>query len=126
MKTFLVAICILLVMLGGILVITRHILREVTDLSDALSSLPPPGESTCLAEASKLEAKWLALRPLASTAINGRTIAEIDRLMISLRVLAASYPDEITAWEWERSRAGLKSALRDLCALLRCGLWEIL
>lgn len=126
MKTFLVALCILLLMLGTILLVTRYLLRELTDMSDTLSELPPPGEADCLSAAVSLEAQWQALRPLISSAINGRTIAEIDRLTVSLRVLAASDPTDVSLWEWERNRAGLRTALRDLCALLRCGMWEVL
>lgn len=125
MKTFLLAICILLIMLGAILLVNRYLLHQVDIMADALASLPPPDDVTCRSETAALEAKWWAVRPLVSVAVNGRTVGEIDRLIVSLRVTAVSDPVTANAVEWERYRSLLQNALRDLRLLLGCGIWEI-
>lgn len=123
MRTFWVAICILLIMLGAILLINAYLLNEVDAMAKALSAFPPSGNTSCLSEASALEARWQSVRSLAALAVNGRTVAEIDRLTVSLRAIAASSPMQDT--EWERHRALLHSELRALRVLLGCSIWEI-
>ena len=125
MRTFLCTICILLLMLVTILIISHRILTQVETMLSILTALPDISEAECAAAAASLEAIWCRAKPMVGLAVNGRVIAEIDRLMTSLRVTASFDVVGTAHTEWERDRELLIRALEDLRKLLRCGIWEI-
>ena len=126
MRTFILALFILLTMLGTVLWVNACIARETTAMIDIVTHLPDPNDRMCAAQASALAAKWHDIRPLVGIAINGRSINEIDRLVASLRVTASGRDALAENMTWEHYRSLLLLQLTDLQKQLGCGIWEII
>ena len=125
MRTFLCALCILLLMLSFILIYNGRMARQVEAISEAVSALPEPGEADCAATVASLEAKWQDIRSAVGLAVNNRTLEEIDRLVASLRVTAAFETAVTDLKTWEQNRSLLILQLAELKKLMGCGAWEI-
>ena len=126
MRTFVCAICILLVMLSFILIYNHHVIKQITELSHAVSALPEPNEIECTAMIALLEAKWQDMRPHIDLAVNSHTLEDIDHLIASLRI-TASYESQMTdIASWEHYRSLLLLQLAELKKRMGGGIWQII
>ena len=125
MRTFLCALCVLLIMLSFILIYNHRFTKHITELSHAVSALPEPSEVDCSGAIARLEAQWQHLRPHIGMAVNRSTLEEIDRLIASLRV-TASFGKEISAMAgWEHYRSLLILQLAELKKQMGCDIRQI-
>ena len=113
MRTFLSAMCILLALLAVVLVLTRLIVGGVGEMVELAATLPRVGEAGCLDAVAHLEARWGKLRPLLKMALSGQLVVEIDRLVVTLRVMAA----EENAADYEGTRGLLLVLLEEVLDL---------
>ena len=122
MKTFLCAVCILLLLIALVLYYTFYTVSLTDRMAEEVAALPRADHDTCLEAATALEAKWRCMRRIVSLSVNIRTVEQIDHLAAALRVTAA----EGAVTEFEIHRAHLAEALRGLREMTLCGLWAIL
>jgi len=126
MRTFLCAICILLLMLGAILLITFRIQDHVGAMLTQLTALESASEAECVATTEALDTLWRRAKPIVGLAVNGRITGEIDRLIASMQTTASHEHFGAHRIDWERDRGLLIAALEEITRLLRCGIWEII
>jgi hypothetical protein len=122
MKTFLCAMLILLILIGVMFCYTRSVLSLISELEWMTAALPPPTDEECSDAVGTLEAVWGRLRPLMRIGAHQRTVEQIELLIASMRVTAATEAET----EFEISRAQLTELLRDLRETVAGTLWAIL
>ena len=121
MKSFLCAVCILLLLVALMLWYTFRTVELIDQMTEEVSALPRADEDGCLEAVAASEARWRHMRALVSLSVNIRTVEQIDHLVSSLRVSAA----EGESTDFEINRGLLTEALRELRQLTRCDLWGI-
>ena len=117
MRTFLCAVCILLLLLGAVIAVTQEVVA-LTDRMIALTlALPSVDAADCEEAMGGILSLWQHLRPLANLSTSGRTVEQIDRFTAALEVCAKRKD----AGDFELNRRMLIEALRNLRMLMGVG-----
>ena len=117
MRTFLCAVCILLLLLGAVIAVTREVIT-LTDRMIALTlALPPVGAADCEEAVASVLLLWQHLKPFANLSAAGRTVEQIDQFTTALEVCA----NREAAENFELNRRLLIETLHNLRMLMGIG-----
>lgn len=122
MKTFLCAMLMLLILVGGMLFYTRTAVSHITEMELLIAALPPTTDAECESAVATLEAVWNRLKPLMRMGAHQSTAEEIELLIVSMRVTSAMKAET----EFELCRTQLSALLCNLREIAIGKLWAIL
>lgn len=122
MKTFLIAMCILLALIVAIGINTYYFSHFTDDLLQATVSLPSVEDEACLTALERLQARWERGYRLIGLSVNYNLVEQTGNLIAVLRVNCLEGASE----DYEANRVLLLRAIRQLRNLERFSIWNII
>lgn len=122
MKTFLFAMCLLLVLIVMIGINTYYITHFTDDLLQATAALPSIEAEDCLPALARLQERWERGHRWVGLSVNNNFVEQTGNLIAVLQVNCL----EDAAEDFEANRELLLRSIRQLRNLERFNIWNVL